>query len=77
MDNALVFLINIFSLRRVLKKSSGTICNIPSFAICPSLTFNKNLNYSLIFSGQIGGLSLFALDAITMLRLASDQTEYI
>lgn len=33
------------------------------------LTFNKNLNNTLILSGQIGGLSLFALDAVTMCQI--------
>lgn len=47
------------------------------FHLSKELICNKNLNNSLILSGQLGGLSLSALDAITMLRQASDQTEYI
>lgn len=47
------------------------------FHLSKGLICNKNLNNSLILSGQLRGLSLFALDAITMLRQASDQTEYV
>lgn len=47
------------------------------FHLSKELICSKNLNNSLILSGQLGGLSLFALAAITMLRQASDQTEYV